>query len=174
MASFDSAEIRRVAEEARMATEERSGCCMVCGGKPRPGWNEEVIFGPAAKGDGFREPIGWAHPRCLKVRLSETLEHLALMAPTVAILDPVEAKRLELNVADINSRLEDNGSGCFAAVNLEIARIVRVMADGSAGSSAQAKVAWKVIEGLSHLGHGLFTVADPTTLVPAYPDLMAG
>ncbi|TAL20296.1 hypothetical protein EPN90_01320, partial [Patescibacteria group bacterium] len=50
--------------------------CRFCHRPPRHGWNEEAIFGPVAP-DGFRQVIGWAHPRCLRRETASVLEQLS-------------------------------------------------------------------------------------------------
>lgn len=72
--------------------------CRFCRKAARAGWNEEAIFGPAGP-DGFREIVGWAHPKCLRQETLAVLEQLELMAPQIGELSRSRAALLLAEIA---------------------------------------------------------------------------
>jgi|GEM_PF-5042447 len=159
-----------VRNELETAAAEK---CMICGRPPREGWKVEAILSPPAP-DGFRRAIGWVHPKCMKQRVGEVLEHLEGMLPSLAIIDRAEAGRVLRNVRYLGERLESN-DGYFNAVTHEVARVVRWLAEQSGVlDGARSKLAFKLIEALGFLGQSLFSESKPGTLLPAYPERKPG
>jgi hypothetical protein len=128
--------------------------CFVCGRAARKGGKEEVILSPP-QGDGFKEPLAWAHPRCLRIRTLEVIEHLRLMIRPIRRVSPMVAKTLLRAVVTLRERFED-GENVWSGTVFITGHAFEELTGLKIAKTPRAELCWKLVMAVAYLEKMLY------------------